>query len=264
MDGVLRAALSAAQAAVEAAGEVLVEWFGKVREVGYKGGELDLVTEADRLAEEAAFSVLQERYPDWQVLGEESGGAGLEEGWCWVVDPLDGTTNYAHGYPFFGVSVGLVRDGRPVLGVVYDPLREELFWAGVGGGAWLGGQRIEVSRTPEVRRSLLITGFPYSVRQNPNENLKYFNFMVMHAQGIRRDGAAALDLCYVACGRADGFWEFGLRAWDVAAGSVIVAEAGGRVSGIFQAEFGLESGEILATNGLIHEELRGLLQEAHW
>jgi myo-inositol-1(or 4)-monophosphatase len=194
------------------------------------------------------------------VLAEESGASaeGQSE-WRWIIDPLDGTTNYAHGYPCFCVSIALEQAGTLELGVIYDPLREELFAARRGDGATLNGRPIRVSEVSEMNRAMLCTGFPYNVRER-DDFARHFSNFIMRAQAVRRDGSAALDLAYVACGRFDGFWEEGLRPWDVAAGVLLIQEAGGRSSHYDGAPFDIYTPPIIASNGLIHEEMMSILK----
>lgn len=254
----VNSALEVAIQAANAGGDILRNKFGKVKEINYKGS-IDLVTEADKASEAAIISILKKYYPDWKILAEESGTHGNIESVCrWLVDPLDGTTNYAHAYPFFCVSIALEVTGEIILGVVFDPLRNEMFSANKGCGAYLNGKRLRVSSTGELDKSLLVTGFPYNVRQEAGKSFDYFREFVLTAQAVRRDGTAALDLAYVAAGRSDGFWEEKLAPWDVAAGSVLVNEAGGKVTS-FDEGFTVYAGKILATNGLIHKDMQEVL-----
>jgi len=244
------------------AGRVLAEKFGRVT-VTHKG-DIDLVTEADLAAERLIVERVRSYHPRHAVLAEEAGevvavGGGDAE-YKWIVDPLDGTTNYAHGYPVFCVSIALEHRGEVVVGVVYDPLRDELFAAERGEGATLNGRRMRVSDTAELNRALLCTGFPYDVRQRA-EFARHFAAFIMSAQAVRRDGAAALDLAYVAAGRFEGFWEEGLRPWDVAAGTLLVREAGGSVTHYDGTPFRVYTPPILATNGLVHEAMMEVLQK---
>lgn len=203
---------------------------------------------------------IRKRYPDDAILTEESGAiAGGRAGASrWIVDPLDGTTNYAHQFPVYSVSIAREQEGRLECGVVFDPLRGETFRAVRGGGAWLDERRITVSDTAELGRGLLLTGFPYTFRDRIDEALGLFGAFLVRSQAVRRAGSAALDLCYVASGRADGFWELDLKPWDTAAGQLIVEEAGGRVSDFAGGSFGLGGRAILASNGRIHEEMLGV------
>ncbi|GAB4276855.1 MAG: inositol monophosphatase family protein [Deferrisomatales bacterium] len=215
---------------------------------------MDLVTEADLACEAAIRQVLARRAPGTAVLGEEEGASG-DGADRWVVDPLDGTTNYAHGYPVFCVSIAWEEEGVARLGVVYDPLRDELFTAQAGRGARLNGETIRVSAAARLAEALLATGFPYDRRTNPRTNYEAFCRLTHLTQGVRRGGSAALDLAYVAAGRLDGFWEPGLRPWDTAAGALLVAEAGGRVSGFRGQPFDPYRDEVVATNGALHGAL---------
>jgi myo-inositol-1(or 4)-monophosphatase len=243
------------------AGRLLAEKFGRVIQIQDKG-DIDIVTEADLAAERLVVESIRSYYPRHAVLAEEAGHVdargGGESDYKWIVDPLDGTTNYAHGYPVFCVSVALEHKGKIVLGVVYDPIREELFAAERGEGATLNGRRIRVSDTEELNRSLLCTGFPYDVRER-EEFARHFSNFIMKAQAVRRDGAAALDLAYVAAGRFEGFWEEGLRPWDVAAGVILVEEAGGKVTRYDGTPFEIYNPPILASNGLVHEQMMRVL-----
>jgi myo-inositol-1(or 4)-monophosphatase len=244
------------------AGSLLAERFGRNLRVSNKS-ELDLVTESDLASEKLIIDRIKTHYPRHTILAEESGmnepgGDSDEGGWRWIIDPLDGTTNYAHGYPCFCVSIGLEHDGRMEVGVVYDPLRDEMFTAERGQVAALNGKRIQVSPTPSLTSALLCTGFPYDVRER-SEFARHFSNFIMNAQGVRRDGAAALDLAYVAAGRFDGFWEEGLKPWDVAAGMLLIEEAGGRVSDYHNQPLDIFNPPILASNGLIHEQMMRVL-----
>lgn len=247
----LAAALAEASAIAREAGALLLDYRGRVR-IETKG-EADLVTAADRDSEALIVRRLRAAFPDYALVAEEgsrkAGAAG-----CWYVDPLDGTTNFAHGLPFFAVSLGLELDGAIVAGVVYNPVLDELFTAARGAGARLNGQPIQVSPQADLASALLATGFP-SQKRHPNPNIHFYQYFSLRTHGMRRFGSAALDLCYTACGRFEGFWEFNLKPWDTAAGQLIVTEAGGRVSDMRGAAFHLESPEILASNGRLHPAL---------
>lgn len=241
----------------KASGQMLMDGLGRVKDISHKG-EIDLVTEADRRSEELIVGRLRETFPDHSIIAEEGGGDGGSE-YLWLVDPLDGTTNYAHGFPWFSISIALLKGGEPILGVIYNPVLDELFWAEKGGGAWLNGERIVVSRISDLSYSFLATGFPYDIRESEVNNLDHFSHFALKALAIRRAGSAALDLAYLACGRFDGFWELKLHAWDMAAGFLLVREAGGRVTdfkGGFFDPFGME---ILASNGRIHSQMLDVL-----
>ena len=215
----------------------------------------------DHRAEAAVIEILEKAFPDHGILTEEGKGREGSGSYRWILDPLDGTTNYAHGYPFFCVSLALEKDGQIVWGIIYDPLREELFAAEAGRGATVNGRALQVSVTRHIRQSFLCTGFPYDMRESSEDNLHYFSRFAKTAQAIRRDGSAALDLCYVAMGRFDGFWEMKLNPWDVAAGGLIVTEAGGSVTDFSGDPFTIHGQEILATNGRIHEEMLKVLSK---
>ncbi len=246
------------------AGRVLAERFGRRQLKVTSKGEIDLVTEADLASERLIVERIRSHYPRHSILSEEAGEVAVVGGeraeWKWVIDPLDGTTNYAHGYPCFCVSIALEHEGEVVVGVVYDPVRDELFAAERGEGASLNGRRIRVSEVSDINRALLCTGFPYDVRERSNF-ARHFTAFIMNAQSVRRDGAAALDLAYVACGRFDGFWEEGLRPWDVAAGVLLVEEAGGRVTHYDGSPFRIYQPPIAASNGLVHEAMLEVLQQ---
>jgi len=251
--------LSLASGLARQAGDILRQAYGKAVEAKHKG-EVDLVTEFDLRAEHLLTQALRAAFPQDAILAEEGGSSGSGE-LTWGIDPLDGTTNFAHGVPLFCVSIACVRDHQPLLGVVYDPMRDELFAASAGGGATLDDRPIHVSTTRRLDQSLLVTGFPYDIRTNPDNNLNHYARFAVLSLGVRRLGSAALDLAYVACGRFDGFWEFRLSPWDFAAGLLLAREAGGTVT---RADGGpdvfVEPTSILATNGHLHavmlEELR--------
>ncbi len=240
------------------AGEIQMARFGQPIEV-VKKGEIDLVTDAD-LAVEAMFrQVIAERFPAHAVLAEESGetraSAASDRTHRWVFDPIDGTTNYAHGLPVFCSSLALEINGTVEIAAVYDPTRRELFTAERGAGAYLNGSRLRVSTTARVIDSLLVTGFPYDIHDNPGDILGLFGVFVGRARAVRRLGSAALDLCYVGAGRMDGFWEQRLKPWDVAAATLVVVEAGGVVTGIDGTALEIRAGHVLATNGPLHAEM---------
>ena len=243
------------------AGRLLAEKFGRV-EVRHKR-DIDLVTEADLASKRLIVERVRSHYPRHAILSEEAGELRVagepESEWKWVVDPLDGTTNYAHGYPAFCVSIALARGPEIVVGVVYDPLRDELFAAERGGGATLNNRPARVSGVGDLNRALVCTGFPYDVRGR-DQFARHFGNFIMHAQSVRRDGAAALDLAYVACGRFEVFYEDGLRPWDVAAGSLLVEEAGGRVTRYDDSPLDIYSPPVVATNGLVHAAALRVLQ----
>jgi myo-inositol-1(or 4)-monophosphatase len=241
------------------AGALLMEFFRQRVTVEYKG-EADLVTVADRKSELLIRERLHERWPSFDILGEEGGLQDTGSDYRWYVDPLDGTTNFAHGFPVFCVSMGLEYKGERIAGVIYDPTRDELFAAERGGGAFLNQQPIRVSKVARLAECLVATGFP-SHKRHKNPNIFFYHQITLHTHGVRRAGSAALDLCYVACGRLDGFWEFNLNPWDTAAGVLIVAEAGGKVSDFKGGPFQLDSRETLASNGLVHEQLLSEIEQ---
>jgi myo-inositol-1(or 4)-monophosphatase len=247
--------------AARKAGDLLRENISGIRQITYKG-DINLVTEMDTRSERIIVGTLRTAFPDHGIVAEEETSISRDSGFQWIVDPLDGTTNYAHGYPCFSVSIGLEHEGRMIVGVVYDPMRDELFTAGKGGGAYLNGKRISVSAVDILIKSLLSTGFPYDRKESEKNNMGYFHDLLMASQEVRRDGSAALDLCSVAAGRFDGFWELKLKPWDVAAGSLIVQEAGGRVSDLCGGPARLDAGEIVASNGRIHQQMIDVLKNA--
>ncbi len=250
-----------AQNLARTAGKLLVTKLTRHNPVYYKG-TIDLVTEADKMSEEMILAEISKRYPEHGILSEESAAKNEQAAVRWIVDPLDGTTNFAHGFPFFCVSIALEREGVVVLAVVYDPLRDELFFAESGCGAYLNGRKLLVSSVGELSRSLLATGFPYDIRVSPDNNLNFFAAMAMKAQAVRRPGAAALDLAYLAAGRLDGFWELKLKPWDTAAGCLIVSESGGKISDMAGGKWNLYSPGLVGSNGLIHEQMLKVLSHA--
>lgn len=240
------------------AGQILMRHYGRAR-VEYKGG-VDLVTQADRESEAFIVARLRTLFPHHDILAEEGGGHESGSEFRWYVDPLDGTTNFAHGLPMFAVSIGLERRGRMIAGVVHHPVLGETFTAQAGQGAALNGHAIHVSAAAELRTALVATGFPTLKRQQ-NPNLHFYHALTLRSHGVRRMGAAALDLCYTACGRFEAFWEFGLKPWDTAAGSLVLAEAGGRITTVTGEPFQLRSPELLATNGHLHAPVLELFAE---
>jgi myo-inositol-1(or 4)-monophosphatase len=238
------------------AGQILREEFVRPAKITYKGDEVDLVTQADKRSESAIVARLTEFFPDHAIAAEEGSGheSASASGFRWHVDPLDGTTNFAHGYPCFCVSIALSRHDSLEAAVVYNPISEELFVAARGAGTTLNGKKIHVSTIATLSTSLLCTGFPVHNRKG-SPNLRYYGDFTMRSHGVRRDGSAALDLASVAAGRFEGFWEFGLKAWDTAAGVLLVEEAGGKVSDFSGQPYQLGGPVILATNALIHEEM---------
>jgi len=253
--------MAVARKAAFLAGGILKENLHGTREITYKG-DINLATEMDVRSERAVVETLRASFPDHGIIAEEETYIQNESGFTWIIDPLDGTTNYAHGYPCFSVSIALEQEGVVVLGVVYDPMRGELFSAQKGQGAYLNGQLVRVSRADRLIHSLLATGFPYDRKVSEKNNMNYFHRLLMASQEVRRDGSAALDLCYVACGRFDGFWELKLKPWDVAAGSLVVREAGGMVSNFTGTGFSLHDEEIVASNGKIHGAMLEILRNS--
>ena len=223
-------------------------------------GDFDLVTEADRASESLIVGRLKTLFPDHAVLAEEGSGFEKSSDYRWYVDPLDGTTNFAHAYPVYNVTLALEKDGELIAGVIFDPSRDELFTAEKGSGAYLNGRRIHVSKAPVLNEALFSTGFP-SRRRHLNVNIHFYHQLAMATHGVRRGGAAAVDLAYVACGRLDGFWEFGLSPWDMAAGKLLVEEAGGICTDMAGHPHRLTGPHILTDNGLIHEEIVGLFDD---
>jgi myo-inositol-1(or 4)-monophosphatase len=242
------------------AGQVLMDYFERRLAVKSKSSEIDLVTEADIASEKLIVEAIRERYPEHSILSEEGLGQEQTGEFLWLVDPLDGTVNYAHGYPVFCVSIALQRGGETVLGVTFDPVQDELFWAEKHQGAYCNGRLLSVSGTDGLRRSLLATGFAYARASIEDNNLAEFGRIMPWVQGVRRAGSAALDMAYVAAGRLDGYWEFHLSPWDWAVGDLLVREAGGRTSDVSGQPWRLRSGNMAATNGLLHEELLAALK----
>lgn len=252
--------LDIATEAASAGGAVLAHYWGNLTDIRQKGRPGDLVTEADKAAEKEVLAVLRLHLPDHAILAEESGSIGTQtDGLLWAVDPLDGTTNYTHQYPFCGCSVGLLIDGKPAVGAIFDPVHNHLFRAAKGLGATCNREPISVSGTQSLADSLLVTGFAYDRRETIDNNYAEFCHLTHLTQGVRRGGAASIDLAYVACGRLDGYWERGLSPWDLAAGVILVEEAGGRVTAYDEGPFEIGSGRILATNGKVHSELSAAL-----
>ncbi len=252
--------LRLAIAATKEAGGIQMRHFGHSHPVQYKG-EFNPVTEVDQLCEQTIVKMISDAFPDHDILSEESPFEEKGSPWRWIIDPLDGTTNYLHGFPCFCVSIGLEVEGQMEMGVVYAPPLDELFYAEKGEGAFLNGRRMTVSRVDRLHRSLLCTGFPYDVHEQADFYLRYFRQFITRCFAIRRPGSAAIDLSYLAAGRFDGFWEFKLHAWDVAAASLLITEAGGKVTDLQGRPFKIYSDVILASNGLVHEEMIRTIQE---
>jgi myo-inositol-1(or 4)-monophosphatase len=244
-----------------AAGDVLKHYMRADKQVELKG-RANLVTVADKESEALIIGRIRERYPHHSVLAEESGASGPSEQGegKWIIDPLDGTTNFAHQYPFFCVSIGFEEAGQVLCGAVYDPWRDEMFSGARGIGSFLNGERLRVSETPLLRSALIMTGFPYGFREKIRTAMAQFEGFLIESQAVRRGGSAALDLCYTAMGRVDGFWEMDLYPWDTAAGLVIVEEAGGRVTDFAGQPFSIYKRELLVSNGRIHQEMVDVLR----
>jgi myo-inositol-1(or 4)-monophosphatase len=252
----------AVEAALEA-GRFLKHNVGKVKNIERKHGEeTNLVTEIDRQSEALIISKIKSHFPAHDILAEESGSQNVESEFRWIIDPLDGTTNFTHGLPIFSVSIGVEHKGSVVAGVVYDPSAEELFTAEKGSGAFLNGKRIRVSSSDSLINSLLVTGFPYDVKSNLNTIVEYFNNFLQEGQGIRRLGSAALDLAYVAAGRLDGYWEVFLNPWDKAAGMLLVEEAGGIVTDFKGSAGSAFEPRTLASNGKIHQQMLAIIRKS--
>jgi myo-inositol-1(or 4)-monophosphatase len=244
--------------AARASGLFIKMSVGKTMKISYKG-RINIVTDVDKKSEAMITERLCRAFPSHSILAEEESPQDRASSYRWIIDPLDGTTNFAHGFPFFSVSIALERAGEAVLGIVYDPMRDELFSAEKGKGAYLNTKKISVSDVSIISHSLLSTGFSYGVKGAKNTNLRNFGRALARAQAIRRAGSAALDMCYVACGRFDGFWEMDLQPWDTAAASLIVKEAKGRVTRFDGSRYSHYDQEVLATNSSIHKQMVGIL-----
>lgn len=254
--------LKVAIRAAKSSGTIQQKALGKRHHIQFKG-EINIVTEVDKACEAKILRMIHQKFPDHDFLCEESGtrqSGKSPSDFKWVIDPLDGTTNYAHGYPLFCTSMGLEYRGCVIAGVVFDPNRNELFSAVRGGGSFLNGKKIRVSQVSPLKRALLVTGFSYNLRIKRDNNMDRFKRFLMAAQAVRRDGVAAIDLCYVACGRYDGFWELDLWPWDTAAGRLILEEAGGQVTRFDGAPYTIYDKQILASNGKIHKSMIDVLK----
>lgn len=239
-------------------GDYICKRADKKKRIYYKG-EVDLVTQFDRESQDLIVNELTKKFPDYGILSEENIRHDLNAPIKWIIDPLDGTTNFAHGLPIWSISIALEVEGEIVVGIVYDPMRREMFSSVKGTGAYLNKKKIQVSKIGRLSHALLITGFPYDIRKTKDNNLSHFSNFAVRAQAVRRLGSAALDLCYTACGRFDGYWEKKLSPWDQAAGSLILKEAGGRVTNFKGGEFDIYGDEVLGTNGLIHQHMMRVL-----
>jgi myo-inositol-1(or 4)-monophosphatase len=241
-------------------GRIQKKYFQKTFSIMHKG-EIDLVTNVDLECQGCILELVGKAFPDDEVISEEKANAYEAGKNRWIVDPLDGTTNYAHGYPFFCTSIAYEVDGEIIVGVVYNPIMDELFFARKGEGSFFNGEKLGVSTIKEIKQALLATGFPYDVVTNPNNNLNHWTGFMMRAQALRRDGSAGLNLSYVAAGRFDGFWEVKLSPWDMAAGVLIVREAGGIITSLSGGAFSLYEGGVLASNGLLHKQMIDVIRE---
>jgi myo-inositol-1(or 4)-monophosphatase len=247
--------------AAKSAGEITLNYFNKNIEIGYKGNlDNDLVTEVDKKSEKCIIDMVKNQYPEHVFLAEESGLTGNNSAVKWVIDPLDGTVNYAHGVPIFSVSIAVEVNGEVVVGVVLDPSRNELFTAKKGEGAFLNGKKIAVSKSAELSKSMVVTGFPYNVKENPFNCIDIFKNFLLASRALRRLGSAALDAAWVAAGRFDGFYEVALHPWDSAAGALLVTEAGGKATNFSNDNFSIYEKSVLLTNGKIHDQMKKVLQ----
>ncbi len=250
-----------ALAAAAAGAKVLTRHYNKILKIEYKS-EVDPVTKADKNSQKEIINIIKNAFPCHGVLAEEDGVNETQKDFCWIIDPLDGTVNFVHGLPMFCVSVALMHKKEVISGVIYSPITEEVFVAEKGKGSWLNGKRIYVSRIKNMNRSLAVTGFPYYLRKQPGRVMKNFNSIVLKTQGVRRLGSAALDMAYLACGRFEFFWEEGLKAWDIAAGALIVSEAGGKITDYSgNKDFVFKNTMLASNNIVIHKKVLGLLNE---
>ena len=237
------------------AGSLIREGFGKSVQIEYKTTDINLVTEIDKSSEKMIIDFISAKYPSHSILAEESGGDTKDSEYLWVVDPLDGTTNFAHGLPIFSVSIGVQKNNETIAGVVYDVMRDVIYSAELGGGAFAGSEQIRVSDKESLKQSLLVTGFPYNVAENPEGAFELFTALTKNARGIRRLGSAAIDFCYLASGVFDGFWEVYLHPWDICAGKLIAEEAGGLVTDFDGNALDIYSKKILSSNSKIHNQI---------
>lgn len=250
--------LEIAEKTAREAGVILLENLGKVKEIEFKAKN-SLVTEVDKLSEEIIISNIKSSFPEHAIFAEESGRDSITSDHVWLIDPIDGTTNYAHAYPFFSISIALEVRGEVIVGLVYDPVKDEMFTAEEGKGAFLNGEPIAVSKSDAIEHSHVCTGFMHEVELMVEANIKHFGNFIRRARAVRRDGSAALDLCYVACGRFDGFWELGLNPWDTAAAVLILKEAGGHVCKFTGDQYSIYDKEILATNSIVQDQMMEIL-----
>lgn len=243
------------------AGEIIRDGFGKNFSIEFKTNESNLLTEIDKKSEKLIKEFIIKEFPSHSILAEESGETNNHSEYCWVVDPLDGTTNFAHGLPIFAVSIGLQKNNKTIAGVVYDVMQNNCYSAELGSGAFCNNDKISVSITELLQRSLLVTGFPYNINENPDNAFELFIEFLRHGRGMRRLGSAAIDFCYVAKGVFDGYWEVNLQPWDICAGKLILEEAGGKVSGFYDEEINIYSKQILASNNLIHNSMIDIIKK---
>jgi len=243
------------------AGEIVRNGFGKNLRIEYKSNEANLVTDVDRASEKHIKEFIQKNFPSHSILAEEGGETRNNPEYLWVIDPLDGTTNFAHGLPIFSISIGIQKEGKTIIGVVYDIMQDITYAAEKGGGTFADSQKINVSKNGNVGHSVLVTGFPYNISDNPENALEKFTSLTRASRGVRRLGSAAIDFCYVARGVFDGFWEVYLHPWDICAGKLIVEEAGGLVTGFEGEEIDIYTHRILATNGHIHHRMMEFLRK---
>ncbi len=250
--------LEVAEQAAREAGEVLLENLGKVKEIEFKAKN-SLVTEVDHLSEEIIISKIKSSFASHDIFAEESGRESKNSDYLWLIDPIDGTTNYAHAYPFFSISIALEVNGVVEVGLVYDPVKDEMFTAEKGKGAYLNNEPISVSESHAIEHCHVCTGFMHEIEWMVEANIKHFGNFIRQARAVRRDGSAALDVCYVACGRFDGFWELGLNPWDTAAAVLILKEAGGHVTTFSGGEYSIYMKEILGSNAIVHDQMIEIL-----
>jgi len=243
------------------AGEIIKEGFGKKFSIEYKSNINDLVTEIDKASEKKIIDFIHKEYPRHNILAEESGKLDGNSEYTWVVDPLDGTVNFAHGLPIFSVSIGLMKNDEIIAGAVYDVMMDQMYTAEKGSGAFQNGKRILVSDNNDLQKSMLVTGFPYDIKENPKNAIEKFNAFLLEARAVRRLGSAAIDCCYVASGVFDGFWEVSLNLWDMCAGQLLIEEAGGKVTDLSGGKVDYNSVELLATNGKVHEAMQRVLSK---
>lgn len=243
------------------AGKIVRKGFSENFSVDFKSNETDLVTEIDKKSEDAIISFIKKNFPSHKILAEESGKTSGSSEYVWVIDPIDGTTNFAHGLPIFSISIGVQKNNETIYGVVYDVMRDAMYFAEKGNGSFMNEKKLAVSTNDDLRRSVLVTGFPYNIKENPHRAIERFGKFLRKSRAIRRLGSAAIDLCYVAQGVFDGFWEVHLNPWDMCAGKLIVEEAGGLVTNFKGEEMTIYSKQLLATNGKVHEEMMKVLNE---